>query len=165
MGQWHKVASEWRRLLRAIRCYVVFDMYLSFTVHTEATIAAGRHAEQQFGEAMKVSNVSTSARLTNVQAGFRFVFAISSTWKKVLIMLKTMVEKKRIGHSQRCTCVCMHSTMSWQKGPQEILTRSQMKVTMGSFDESTNSAQILRMLLRKLVLRLQCPTISCFADD
>lgn len=46
--------TEWRQLLRMIRCFVVFSMYLSFSVHTEETIANGRKAEESFGKALVV---------------------------------------------------------------------------------------------------------------
>ena len=45
-------------LLKALRCHVEVDLYASFEVHTDQTIAAGRAKVAQFYDLMKVGLVA-----------------------------------------------------------------------------------------------------------
>jgi hypothetical protein len=121
--------KEGWHLLHCLHSFAIIDLYLSFEVHTEQTLAAGWHELRNFAQRMRVC--------------IPFILSMLFIYKYLLFVLARNIsmylmqrQKARVnmgnhGTSPKCTHWCIALITSMQRGPLGIITQSQMKSSTG----------------------------------
>ncbi len=127
----HENSPEGFLLLQLMRSYLELDMYASLTIHTDATLSAGRAELQRYNTLVQVSKLWESRSLSH--------------FKCTIIPcrnIRNIFQSRNLGTSPKRTHINTSSTTFRRRVPHVVSTRRSMKKRTGHSKDFTYSILI-----------------------